>query len=121
MKKLTIKTFLTFLLLSLLIMGAVYISLYYFTPYSGAEKNARYIENEAESLSDRCMGITKVSAEKLIYEFAGRTGAGVELMDSETYLNGGVSESAGKDGESDLIEGNKYSDSATSRKSMCSA
>lgn len=90
MKNLTIKTFLTFLLLALLIMGAVYLSLYCITPYSGAEKNAEYIEKEADSLSVKCMGITKALAEKQIYEFIGRTGAGVELMDSETYINDGV-------------------------------
>ncbi len=110
MKNLTIKTFLIFLLLALLIMGAVYISLYCFTPYSGTEKNAEYIEKEADSLSAKCMGITKISAEKLIYEFAGQTGAGVELMDSETYLNGGVarivgnSSALGQDGDNNLSE-----------------
>ena len=84
MKNLSIKTFFTFLLLSLLIMGAVYLCLYFFTPYAGADKNLAYIEEEAKTLSDKCMGMDKSSAEKLIYDFVGRTGAGVELLDSQS-------------------------------------
>ena len=103
MKNLTIKTFLTFLLLALLIMVTVYLSLYCITPYSGVEKNAEYIEKEADSLSVKCMGITKALAEKQIYEFVGRTGAGVELMDSETYINDGVNESNGSMGSDKLL------------------
>ena len=44
MKNLSIKTFFTFLLLSLLIMGAVYSCLYFFTPYAGADKYLAYID-----------------------------------------------------------------------------
>ena len=87
MKNLSIKTFFTFLLLSLLIMGAVYACLYFFTPYAGEDKNRAYIEEEAQALSDKCMGLEKASAEKLIYDFAGRTGAGVELLDSQSAQN----------------------------------
>ena len=68
-------------------MGAVYSCLYFFTPYAGADKYLAYIEDEAKTLSDKCMGMEKASAEKLIYDFAGRTGASAELVNSQTVRN----------------------------------
>ena len=86
MKNLTIKTFFTFLLLSLLIMGALYLVLFLVTPYSSIKKNAAYIETESKELADKCMNIPKADAEKLIYSFAGNTAAYTQLITGEEYL-----------------------------------
>ena len=86
MKNLTIKTFFTFLLLSLLIMGSLYLVLFLFTPYSSIKKNAAYIETESKELADKCMNIPKADAEKLIYSFAGNTAAYTQLITGEEYL-----------------------------------
>ena len=86
MKNLTIKTFITFLLMSFLIMGAVYLMLYVFTPYSSVKRNTSYIERESKILADKCMNISKAEAEGYIKNFEGGTGAHVRLLDSDTYL-----------------------------------
>jgi signal transduction histidine kinase len=86
MKNLTIKTFFTFLLLSLLVMGALYLVLFLVTPYSSIKKNATYIETESKELADKCMNIPKADAEKLIYSFAGNTAAYTQLITGEEYL-----------------------------------
>ena len=58
MKNLTIKTFFIFLLLSSLIMGAVYAALYIFSPYSNEKKYAAYVESEAKAAVEKSMKVT---------------------------------------------------------------
>ena len=58
MKNLTIKTFFIFLLLSSLIMGAVYAALYIFSPYSNEKKYAAYVEAEAKAAVEKSMKVT---------------------------------------------------------------
>ena len=72
MKNMTIKLFYTFMFLSLLIMGTVYLTLFLVTPYSSVKKNSEYIETEAQTLADKCMNLSKSEAERLIYGFASR-------------------------------------------------
>ncbi len=85
MKNLTIKTFITFMLMSVLIMGSIYLMLYIFTPYSGVKKYNRYIESESKELADKCMNISLSEAEAKINKFAMNSGANVKLIDSEDY------------------------------------
>ncbi len=85
MKNLTIKTFITFLFMSLLIMGSIYLMLYIFTPYSGVKKYEKYIESESKELADKCMNSPFAQAEIMIDEFTVTSGAGVKLLDTETY------------------------------------
>lgn len=86
MKNMTIKLFYTFMLLSLLIMGTVYLTLFLVTPYSSVKKNREYIEIESQTLADKCMNLSKAEAERLIYGFASRTGTYTELLEAENYL-----------------------------------
>ena len=86
MKNMTIKLFYTFMFLSLLIMGTVYLTLFLVTPYSSVKKNSEYIETEAQTLADKCMNLSKAEAERLIHGFASRTGTYTELLEAENYL-----------------------------------
>ena len=86
MKNMTIKLFYTFMFLSLLIMGTVYLTLFLVTPYSSVKKNSEYIETEAQTLADKCMNLSKSEAEGLIQGFASRTGTYTELLEAEKYL-----------------------------------
>ena len=86
MKNMTIKTFITFMFLSLLIMGTVYLTLFLVTPYSSVKKNREYIEKESQTLADKCMNLSKAEAERLIHGFASRTGTNTELLEAENYL-----------------------------------
>ena len=86
MKNMTIKTFITFMFLSLLIMGTVYLTLFLVTPYSSVKKNREYIEIESQTLADKCMNLSKAEAERLIHGFASRTGTYTELLEAENYL-----------------------------------
>ena len=86
MKNMTIKLFYTFMLLSLLIMGTVYLTLFLVTPYSSVKKNREYIEKESQTLADKCMNLSKAEAERLIHGFASRTGTYTELLEAENYL-----------------------------------
>ncbi|WP_173473083.1 sensor histidine kinase [Eubacterium ruminantium] len=86
MKNMTIKTFITFMFLSLLIMGTVYLTLFLVTPYSSVKKNREYIEKESQTLADKCMNLSKAEAERLIHGFASRTGTYTELLEAENYL-----------------------------------
>lgn len=86
MKNMTIKLFYTFMLLSLLIMGTVYLTLFLVTPYSSVKKNREYIEIESQTLADKCMNLSKAEAERLIHGFASRTGTYTELLEAEDYL-----------------------------------
>ena len=86
MKNMTIKLFYTFMFLSLLIMGTVYLTLFLVTPYSSVKKNREYIEIESQTLADKCMNLSKAEAERLIYGFASRTGTYTELLEAENYL-----------------------------------
>lgn len=89
MKNMTIKTFITFMLLSILIMGSVYLILFVMTPYSTPKKNSEYIEKEAEELAEKSMNIPKADAEREILRFAGSTATYVELITAEEYLSRG--------------------------------
>lgn len=86
MKNMTIKLFYTFMFLSLLIMGTVYLTLFLVTPYSSVKKNREYIEVESQTLADKCMNLSKAEAERLILGFASRTGTYTELLEAEDYL-----------------------------------
>ena len=86
MKNMTIKTFITFMFLSLLIMGTVYLTLFLVTPYSSVKKHREYIEKESQTLADKCMNLSKAEAERLIHGFASRTGTYTELLEAENYL-----------------------------------
>ena len=86
MKNMTIKLFYTFMFLSLLIMGTVYLTLFLVTPYSSVKKNREYIEIESQTLADKCMNLSKAEAERLIHGFASRTGTYTELIEAENYL-----------------------------------
>ena len=86
MKNMTIKLFYTFMFLSLLIMGTVYLTLFLVTPYSSVKKNREYIEIESQTLADKCMNLSKAEAERLIHGFASRTGTYTELLEAENYL-----------------------------------
>lgn len=86
MKNMTIKLFYTFMFLSLLIMGTVYLTLFLVTPYSSVKKNREYIEKESQTLADKCMNLSKAEAERLIHGFASRTGTYTELLEAENYL-----------------------------------
>ena len=86
MKNMTIKLFYTFMFLSLLIMGTVYLTLFLVTPYSSVKKNREYIEIESQTLADKCMNLSKAEAERLIHGFASRTGTYTELLEAEDYL-----------------------------------
>lgn len=86
MKNMTIKLFYTFMFLSLLIMGTVYLTLFLVTPYSSVKKNREYIEIESQTLADKCMNRSKAEAERLIHGFASRTGTYTELLEAEDYL-----------------------------------
>ncbi|WP_281085968.1 sensor histidine kinase [Eubacterium ruminantium] len=86
MKNMTIKTFITFMFLSLLIMGTVYLTLFLIIPYSSVKKNREYIEIESQTLADKCMNLSKAEAERLIHGFASRTGTYTELLEAENYL-----------------------------------
>ena len=86
MKNMTIKLFYTFMFLSLLIMGTVYLTLFLVTPYSSVKKNREYIEKESQTLADKCMNLSKAEAESLIHGFASRTGTYTELIEAENYL-----------------------------------
>ena len=86
MKNMTIKLFYTFMFLSLLIMGTVYLTLFLVTPYSSVKKNREYIEIESQTLADKCMNLPKAEAERLIHGFASRTGTYTELLEAENYL-----------------------------------
>ena len=86
MKNMTIKLFYTFMFLSLLIMGTVYLTLFLVTPYSSVKKNREYIEIESQTLADKCMNLSKAEAERLIHGFASRTGTNTELLEAENYL-----------------------------------
>lgn len=86
MKNMTIKLFYTFMFLSLLIMGTVYLTLFLVTPYSSVKKNREYIEVESQTLADKCMNLSKAEAERLIHGFASRTGTYTELLEAEDYL-----------------------------------
>lgn len=86
MKNMTIKTFITFMFLSLLIMGTVYLTLFLIIPYSSVKKNREYIEKESQTLADKCMNLSKAEAERLIHGFASRTGTYTELLEAENYL-----------------------------------
>lgn len=86
MKNMTIKTFITFMFLSLIIMGTVYLTQFLVTPYSSVKKNREYIEIESQTLADKCMNLSKAEAERLIHGFASRTGTYTELLEAEKYL-----------------------------------
>ena len=86
MKNMTIKLFYTFMFLSLLIMGTVYLTIFLVTPYSSVKKNREYIEIESQTLADKCMNLSKAEAERLIHGFASRTGTYTELLEAENYL-----------------------------------
>lgn len=86
MKNMTIKLFYTFMFLSLLILGTVYLTLFLVTPYSSVKKNREYIEIESQTLADKCMNLSKAEAERLIHGFASRTGTYTELLEAENYL-----------------------------------
>ena len=86
MKNMTIKLFYTFMFLSLLIMGTVYLTLFLIIPYSSVKKNREYIEKESQTLADKCMNLSKAEAERLIHGFASRTGTYTELLEAENYL-----------------------------------
>lgn len=86
MKNMTIKLFYTFMFLSLLILGTVYLTLFLVTPYSSVKKNREYIEIESQTLADKCMNLSKAEAERLIHGFASRTGTYTELLEAEDYL-----------------------------------
>ena len=86
MKNMTIKLFYTFMFLSFLIMGAVYLTLVLVTPYSSEKRNSEYIEKESQILADKCMNTPMVEAKRLVNGFVSRTGTYAELLSAETYL-----------------------------------
>ena len=104
MKNLTIKTFLMFLTMACFIMGAIYLTFYILTPYSGVKKYQSFIKEESKELADECMEQAKEEAESLIYSFASRTGAEVRLDSADTYKM--------QDGESDMVYPLRFSDDA---------
>ena len=93
MKNLTIKTFLMFLGMACLIIGAIYLTLYFLTPYAGTKKYESYIEKESAELAAKCMQAPQDEAEEAISDFAAQTGAKTRLVDAKTYeeqLDAGV-------------------------------
>ena len=88
MKNLTIKTFFIFLLLSSLIMGAVYAALYIFSPYSNEKKYAAYVEAEAKAAVEKSMKVTLDDSDDIWVPFMAKTGASVWLIDAKELKPG---------------------------------
>ncbi len=90
MKKLSIKMFLSFLLMSLLIIGAVYLCICFLVPYAGEKKNEEYLNEISAQLAERCMNVSYAEAEEMIDDMALREGVGAKLIDADTYLKNGA-------------------------------
>ncbi len=87
MKNLTIKTFFIFLLLSILVIGAVYTALFIFTPYSNEKKYAAYVEAESKAAVEKCMSSDAEDGNDILNSLVARTGADVKLLDAQELKN----------------------------------
>ena len=92
MKNLTIKMFITFLLMSFLIIGAAYLCICFITPYAGEQKYDRYINEISSALAERCMNVTYAQAEAMINEMSLKEGLGTKLTGAESYKKTGTPE-----------------------------
>ena len=86
MKNLSVKVFFSFLLISLLMIAALYLCIFFLTPYAGEKKNSQYIQSRSEELAQRCMNSSYVLADDMISEFAMNEGVNTKLMDASSYI-----------------------------------
>lgn len=71
--------------MSLLIIAAVYMCIFFLTPYAGEEKSREYINGRSQQLAEECMNSSYAYAEELINEFALKEGVGISLTDAASY------------------------------------
>lgn len=88
MKNLSVKVFFSFLLISLLIIAALYLCIFFLTPYAGEKKNSQYIKSRSEELAQLCMNSSYAQAEDMINGFAMSEGVNAKLTDADSYLQG---------------------------------
>ena len=86
MKNLSVKVFFSFLLISLLMIAALYLCIFFLTPYAGEKKNSQYIQSRSEELAQRCMNSSYVLADDMISEFAMNEGVNTKLRDASSYI-----------------------------------
>ena len=102
MKNLTIKTFFIFLLLSSLIMVAVYTALYIFTPYSSEKKYAAYVEAESKAAVEKCMKSTWEDVDDILLPLVAKTGADIKLIDAQELETGNFETDNEEDSKADF-------------------
>ncbi|MBR4208410.1 MAG: HAMP domain-containing histidine kinase [Lachnospiraceae bacterium] len=86
MKKLSVKMFFSFLLVSLLIIAALYLCIFFMTPYAGEKNYSGYIKSRSEDLAQRCMNSTYALADEMINGFAASEGVSAKLTDADSFL-----------------------------------
>ena len=86
MKKLSVKMFFSFLLVSLLIIAALYLCIFFMTPYAGEKNYSGYIKSRSEELAQRCMNSTYALADEMIKGFAASEGVNTKLTGADSFL-----------------------------------
>lgn len=105
MNKLTLKTFLLLLLLSLAIILCAYSCIWIFLPYADKKLAQRNVEQQSEQLVSRLWTTPKSGSEPLFLDFIRQTGAEMLLLDKNGQA---VSLFTFKSLDSDIIDGQRY-------------
>lgn len=86
MKKLTLKTFIFLLVLSLIISTVAYLCIWFFLPRTGKARSQQKLVSETEKLVAILQLTQKADSEYLFTDFIRKTGADIFLLDSENNL-----------------------------------
>lgn len=105
MKKLTQKTFLVLLGLSLTISMLAYICIWIFLPYANQNRAKQELEQLSEQLISELRAATKAEREVLFTDFIRETGADVLLLDEDRQV---VSLFTFEKTEAEIFEGEEY-------------
>lgn len=104
MKKLTIKTFLILLILSLAVSLFAYCCIWFFLPYTNKNQVQRELDKKTEQLISTLRITEKYNSEMLFVDFISETGADVMLLNDEGQS---VSLFTFEENNVDIFQGNK--------------
>lgn len=105
MNKLTLKTFLFLLLLSLTIILSAYGCIWFFLPYADRKLAQHNMEQQSEQLVSRLWKTPKYESEPLFLDFIRQTGARMLLLDKNEEA---ISMFTFKTINTEIIEGRRY-------------
>lgn len=83
MKKLTLKTFVFLLVLSLIISTVAYLCIWFFLPRTGKTRSQQTLVSETEKLIATLQLTPKAESEYLFTDFIRKTGADISLLDGQ--------------------------------------